>query len=89
MSDMSLFDPLRKQYAVKSQQEGILAMYLLGKSLNRKTRLRYLKILTNRFGYGYTGSRMLDFGLNLKKDCWVDSFLYCVYFIHSLLPGRK
>lgn len=89
MSDRSLFDPLRKQYTVKSQQEGILAMYLLGKSLNRKTRLHYLEILADRFGYGYTGSRMLDFGLNLKKDSWVDFFLYCVYFIHSLLPGKK
>lgn len=88
-SDMNLFEPLRKRYTVKSQQEGVLALYLLGRSLNRKTRLYYLRIFADRFGYGYTGSRVLDFALNLKKDSWVDFFLYCFYFIHALLPGRK
>lgn len=89
MSDMNMFDQLRKQYTVKSQQEGILALYLLGRSLNRETRLYYLRMLADRFGYGYTGSRLLDFALNLKKDSWVDFFLYCVYFIHALLPEKK
>lgn len=89
MTDMNIFDSLRKQYTIKSQQEGILAMYLMRKSLNRKTRLRYLNILTDRFGYGYTGSCLLDFGLNLKKNSWVDLFLYCAYFIHALLPEKK
>lgn len=89
MSDMNMFDSLRKQYTVKSQQEGILALYLLGRSLNRETRLFYLRMLADRFGYGYTGSRLLDFALNLKKDSWVDFFLYCVYFIHALLPEKK
>lgn len=89
VTDMNLFDSLRKQYTIKSQQEGILAMYLMRKSLNRKTRLRYLNILTDRFGYGHTGSYLLDFGLNLKKNSWVDLFLYCTYFIHALLPEKK
>lgn len=89
ISDINMFEPLRKQYMVKSQQEGILGMYLMGKSLNRKIRLRYLKTFADRFGYGYTGSRILDFGLNLKRDSWVDLFLYCTYFIHALFPGKK
>lgn len=88
-SDMNMFDSLRKQYIIRTQQEGVLAIYLLGKSLNRETRLYYLRTFTDRFGYGYTGSRLLDFALNLKKDSWVDFFLYCVYFIHALLPEKK
>ncbi|WP_455640378.1 glycosyltransferase family 2 protein [Parabacteroides sp.] len=88
-SDMGMFDSLRKQFTVKAQQEGIQGMYLLGKSLNRRERLLYLKIFADRFGYGYTGSRVLDFGLNLKKDGWADLFLYSVYFVHSLFSKRK
>ena len=88
-SDMDMFDSLRKQFTVKTQQKGILVMYLLGKSLRRKERLQYLKIFPDRFGYGNTGSRVLDFGLNLKKDSWADFFLYSVYFVHALFSNRK
>ncbi|WP_455640372.1 glycosyltransferase family 2 protein [Parabacteroides sp.] len=87
--DMNILDSLKKQYTVKIQQEAVLTIYRLGKSLNRKERLHYLETLSGRFGYGYTKKRILDFGLNLKKDSWADFFLYCVHFIGSIFFKRR